>query len=241
MLSTELAERLGLFEPLLDDLAAVFCPGASWPGETSGDPVFDAYQRCEVKRFQIGEACASDLDAVREHADQIMHAIAHDHCPSGDRQLVEPLVRVLGARQVMERILDYLETGSAAERLGAAKAWYWAVPSAQYASMEDLRADQEHRGPGEGAIRVSLNPMAATPTTSNAEAAALRRDFEPRFRTGCLRAFIASSRPGDRLYLSYRFSLDPSDYPPESQAEVEMAARIAAADPEHYRHGDLTR
>lgn len=177
---------------------------------------------------------------MREHADQITHAITHDHCPSGDRQLVEPLVRGVGARQVMERILDYLETGSAAERLGAAMAWYWAVPSTQYASMEDLCADQEHQGPGEGAIRISLSPMAPTPTNSNAEAAALRRDLEPRFQVGCLSAFVASNSPGDRLYLSYQFSLDPSDYPPESQTEVEMAARIAAADPEHYRHGDLS-
>ncbi|WP_143591486.1 hypothetical protein [Thermoactinospora rubra] len=240
-MATELAERLELFEPLLDDLAAVFCPGVSWPAETSADPVFDAYRRCEAKRFKIGEACANDREAVRGHADQIMHAIAHDHCPSGNRQLIEPLVRSVGARQVMERILDYLETGSAAEKLGAAMAWYWAVPSMQYATMDELRADLDGQGPGEDAIRVSLSPLAPTPADGNAETMALRRDLEPRFRIGCLRAFIASDRPGERLYLSYQFSLDLSDYPPELQAEVETAARIAAADPERYRHGDPSR
>ncbi|RFU39754.1 hypothetical protein DZF91_20805 [Actinomadura logoneensis] len=116
-------------------------------------------------------------------------------------------------------------------------AWYWAVPSAQYASMEELRADRENQRRSEGAIRVSLNSRVPTPAQSNAEAVALRRDLGPRFRIGCLRAFVASDDPEDRLYLSYQFSLDPSDYPPELQAEVEMAGRIAAADPEHYRHG----
>ena len=58
---------------------------------------------------------------------------------------------------------------------------------------------------------------------------------------GCLRAFLDASAPGDRLYLSYRFTLNLADYPSELHAEVEAAARIAAADPERYRHGDLDR
>ncbi|WP_194926467.1 hypothetical protein [Catenulispora pinisilvae] len=237
---TELAERLRLFEPLLDDLATVFCPSVSWQTETSGDPVFDAYSRCEAKRFKIGEACATGRGAVQEHTDQIMHAIAHDHCPSGDRQLIEPLVRSLGAREVMERVLDYLETGSTAERMGAAMAWYWAVPSVQYATVEELHADLETRGPDKGATRVALSPLAPTPADSNAEARALRRELEPRFRVGCLRAFLASNAPEDRLYLSSKFTLNLAEYPPALHAEVERAAQIAATDPEHHRHRDVT-
>jgi hypothetical protein len=118
---TGLAERLSLFEPLLDELTAAFHLETIGPMEPGGD----AYRRCEVKRQRIGGACASDRGAVLDNADEIMHAIAHDHCPSGNRPLVEPLVSALGARQVMERILVYLERGSATERLGAAMAWYW--------------------------------------------------------------------------------------------------------------------
>ena len=38
---TELAERLRLFEPLLDELAAEFCLEAIGPMESRGDPVSD--------------------------------------------------------------------------------------------------------------------------------------------------------------------------------------------------------
>ncbi|MQY07362.1 hypothetical protein [Actinomadura macrotermitis] len=234
-MTTELAERLRLFEPLLDDLAAVFLPGEERPADPSDDPAFNAYHRCGVMRFKIGEACGSAPEAVREHADQIMYAIAHDHCPSGNRRLIEPLVLGIGARQVMERVLCYLETGSSAEKLGAAMAWYWASPSVRYATMEELRADRDS---GEGPLRISLSPGTPTPADANAEAHALHRELEPRFRIGCLRAFIASNAPGERLYLSYRFTLDPADYPPEAHAEVEAAARIAAAAPECYRQGN---
>ena len=138
---TGLAERLELFEPLLDELAAVFGLEATEPAQSRGDAVSDAYHRCQVKRHRISEACASNRAAVLDHADEIMHAIAHDHCPSGNRQLIEPLVAALGARQVMERILGYMEMGSAAERLGAAMAWYWAAPTVQYATLGERRDD----------------------------------------------------------------------------------------------------
>ena len=102
---TGLAERLRLFEPLLDELAAEFHLEAIGPMEPREDTVPDAYHRCEVKRHRIGKACASDRGAVLNHADEIIHAIAHDHCPSGNRRLIQPLVNALGARPVMERII----------------------------------------------------------------------------------------------------------------------------------------
>jgi hypothetical protein len=127
-----------------------------------------------------------------------MHAIAHDHCPSGNRQLIEPLVNALGARPVMERILVYLERGSAAERLGAAMAWYWAAPTLQYSTLDEL-----HNDPGRSdAIKHSLVPAEATPSGKNAEARAFMREFRPRIRAACLRAFLASEDPSDRRYFS---------------------------------------
>jgi len=199
-----LAERLSLFEPLLDELMAVFGLEADFDALVFDDPDFAAYHRCEAKRFKIGEACAAALDLVPENADLIMHAIAHDHCPSGDRQLIQPLTAALGRRTVTELVLDYLEIGSEAEKQGAAMAWYW-IPRVAAPGNEDIKA--------------------------------LEREFEPRFRNGCLWAFVATDEPGDRLYLSYRFTLDPGQYPAELHPVVAMAAQTAEEYPEQYRHG----
>ena len=59
---TALAERLRLFEPLLDELAAEFRLETLGPMESRGDPVSDVYRRCEVKRHRVGEACASNRE-----------------------------------------------------------------------------------------------------------------------------------------------------------------------------------
>jgi hypothetical protein len=232
-----LAERLNLFEPLLDELMAVFGLEASFAALVPEDPAFEAYNRCEAKRFKIGEACAIAPESVRENFDLIMHAIAHDHCPSGDRQLIEPLTSALGPRKVMELILGYLEAGSKAEKLGAAMAWYWAVPSLHYPTLEELREAAE-RDPesGEGSGRVSVGHRRPS-SLGNEEIKVLQRELEPRFRIACLRAFVTADDPYDRLYLSYRVPLDPGAYPADLHPVVAVAARIADQHPEQYRHG----
>lgn len=232
---TGLAERLRLFEPLLDELGAEFGLEAVGPLESWGDPVSDAYHRCEVKRHRIGVACATHRETVLEHADEIMHAIAHDHCPSGNRQLIEQLVNALGVRQTMRRILDYLETGSATERLGAAMAWYWAVPALQYSALDELRND-----PGRsrsGAVKHSLVPGETTPSGKNAGAHMLMREFRPRIRTAYLRAFLASEDPSDCRYFSQFLSLSFDAYPVELHPEVDAARKIAGQHPERFNQG----
>ena len=230
---TELAEQLRLFEPLLNELAVVFCAEAGGPMEPFVSPVADAYHRCEAKRSRIGKACASNPGAVLQHADQIAHAIAHDHCPSGNRQLIEPLVNVLGVRQALERMLGYLEAGSAAERLGAAMAWYWAAPSLQYSTLDEFHEDRERRSES-GVRRAGLVFGVATPGRKNAEAHLLMREFGPRFRIGCLRAFLASDDLSDRRYFCHHFSLVTGNYPVELHSEVEAARRIAGQHPELF-------
>lgn len=233
-----LADRLNLFEPLLDELMAVFGLEASFGAPVSEDPVFDAYRRCEAKRFKIGEACVVAPESVQENADLVMHAVVHDHSPSGDRQLIEPLAAALGPRKVMELILDYLETGSKTEKLGAAMAWYWAVPSLHYATFKELReASEQVPEPGESSGRVSVGHRKPNPL-SNEEIKALQRELEPRFRNACLLAFVAADDPDDRLYLSHRFTLDPDVYPADLHPAVAIAARIADEHPEQYRHGN---
>jgi hypothetical protein len=46
--------------------------------------------------------------------------------PSANRRFIEPCVRCLGVRRVLEELLRYLETGTDAEKAGAASALYWA-------------------------------------------------------------------------------------------------------------------
>ncbi len=232
---TGLAERLRLFEPLLDGLTAVFRVEPIGPVESWGDPESDAYHRCEVKRSRVGKACASDRGTALGHADEIMHAIAHDHCPSGNRQLIEPLVNALGARQVMERVLVYVERGSATERLGASMACYWASPTVQYATLAEFQDDPEGSQPG--VVKHSLVPGEVTPSGRNAAARAFMREFRPRIRAARLRAFLASEDPGDCRYFSRSLSLSPVDYPLELHPEVEAARKIAEQHPEWFTRG----
>lgn len=232
---TGLDERLRLFEPLLDELAAELCPEAIMPMESRGDSVPDAYHRCNVKRRRVGEACASDRQAVLDHSDEIMHAIAHDHCPSGNRQLIEPLVNAIGPRQAMERILGYVETGSAAERLGASMAWYWASPTLQYATLDEFRNDPERSQ--SGVVKHALVPGEPTPAGKNAAARMLMREFRPRIRAAHLGAFLASEDPSDCRYFSQFLSLSPGDYPVEVHPEVEAARKVAEQHPERFKQG----
>jgi len=46
--------------------------------------------------------------------------------PSFNRRFIEPCVRSLGGRRVLEELLRYLESGTDAEKAGAASALYWA-------------------------------------------------------------------------------------------------------------------
>ncbi|WP_256096151.1 hypothetical protein [Streptomyces sp. LUP30] len=64
----------------------------------------------------------------------LMAAAVYDPDPSFCRWFVEPAVYAFGRRRVMTALLEYLRTGTEAERAGAKRAWYCAhVP---------LRADR---------------------------------------------------------------------------------------------------
>lgn len=103
----------------------------------------------------------------------------------------------------------------------------WVVPSLHYATYPES---------GESSGRLSVGYREGNPL-SNDEIKALQRELEPRFRNACLRAFVAADDPGDRLYLSYRFTLDPEVYPAELHPVAAMAARKADEHPEQYRRG----
>ncbi|MCX5402664.1 hypothetical protein OHA37_02040 [Streptomyces sp. NBC_00335] len=206
------AGREVAFEPMLDELLTAFSPDWELPPIMEGE---ERYHCNEVKRFEVGEAAAQDLEATRQHADLLMRAAVHDQCRSGIRQLIEPLVKAIGHRQVQSAIVDYMRTGSDAEKVGASMAWYFARPGLQYASMEDLR-----RG---------------VPTEeSKAELEALA-DLRDDYRAACLSVFLTCEDPETRQDLSLDLSLDATIYPAALQDSHEKARRIILADPERYR------
>ncbi|MFD7763538.1 hypothetical protein [Streptomyces microflavus] len=206
------AGRAVAFEPMLDELLTAFSPDWELPPIMEGE---ERYHCNEVKRFEVGEAAAQDLEATRQHADLVMRAAVLDQCRSGIRQLIEPLVKAIGHRQVQSAIVDYMRTGSEAEKVGASMAWYFARPGLQYASMDDLR-----RG---------------VPTEeSKAELEALT-DLRDDYRAACLSAFLTCENPETRQDLSLDLSLDATVYPADLQDSHEQARRIILADPERYR------
>ena len=200
------------FEPKLDRLLAIFCPDWVMPQIMEGE---HQYHRCEVKRFKIGEAADADPAATRQYADLLIHAAMHDQCRSGIRQLIQPLVEALGHRRIQMAIIDYVRTGSYAEKVGATLAWYFARPGLRYGSMDDLR-----RG---------------VPTEESKAAQGALADLRDDYREACLAAFLACGDPGVRQDLSLGINLDPAAYPDHLQPSHQQAIYIIMANPEHYR------
>jgi hypothetical protein len=59
--------------------------------------------------------------------------------PSSNRAFIEPCVRSLGARRVLEALLRYLESGTDAEKAGAASALYWVGGNPRSEELDGLR------------------------------------------------------------------------------------------------------
>lgn len=185
-------DRGDAFEPLLDELAAIFCRGQDLARAGSLGEAASRYMRCEIKRLAIGRVASRNLAAVREHADLLLRAAVYDQCRSGNRQLVEPLVTALGRRQVKEALITYVETGTDAETIGATMAMYWTGVRLRY-------SDWSHR---------------ELTASSKAELESVT-DVHSRYRQACLHAFVTRDDPQLRFALSLGFTLDPAAYPPE--------------------------
>lgn len=199
------------FEPLLDQLAAIFAPDQGPWGPRQDGRERDWYERCETKRLAIARAAMQDLDNVRDHADLVLSAIVHDTNRSGNRQLVQVALRALGARAVLEALIGYVESGDDMERTGATMAMYWARPSVAY----DLREVRQHRAEIEAADRDLL-------------------EVRDRARQACLRAFLGTDDSAQRADLSLCFTLDPGDYPSGWAADLTRAVEIARAGGDRY-------
>lgn len=79
-----------------------------------------------ILRVALGYRYTDYPDLPEPFFDPLVRAAVHDPDPSLDRQFVEPLCAVFGARRTQEALLGVLATGTDPERAGAARARYWA-------------------------------------------------------------------------------------------------------------------
>ena len=85
--------------------------------------------------------------------------------PSFNRVFIEPCVRSLGGRRVLEGLLQYLEDGTNAEKAGAVSALYWDQGNPRREDLTDLRKRlkckmlQEFVGNPDLSVRRRIIPM----------------------------------------------------------------------------------
>ena len=208
------ARPLDRFRAALTELLDIVCPGWVPPAAPDGEALA-IDEDVAARRWRLGEALAADPHAAREHAAEIVAAIALDHDVSLDHQLVEPLLVATCHERTLGLLLPHLESTDLVRQTGAARAWYWA-------SMP---------------IGIPYPfPYALTPRTTDDEVRelpGLARRLTPRLRLACLRAFVDESGDRDmRRYLGGRVSLDPDAYGADVRPLLQRAERIIAADPD---------
>lgn len=117
--------------------------------EAIGKPESDAHLRMEAARKRVHTNTSEDWQWLAKslaHPKQkvfvalvfkrqpvpkrllapFLHAAVMEHDPSRNRLYIEPCIRSWGDREVNQRLLRYLETGSNEEKAGVASAFYWA-------------------------------------------------------------------------------------------------------------------
>ena len=96
-------------------LLGIDVTGAS-TGSRSGRRIAAAVRKPLLERATLPE----------ELFDALMATAVYDPDPSFCRWFVEPAVYAFGRRRVRAALVEYLRTGTDAERAGAFHAWYWA-------------------------------------------------------------------------------------------------------------------
>ncbi|MEU8635951.1 phosphatase PAP2 family protein [Amycolatopsis sp. NPDC048633] len=73
-----------------------------------------------------------------EWFEPLLRAAVHEPDPSVNRQLVEPAITAFGRDRVQLALIDYLDSGTAPDMAGAARAWYWAELVVDFEVVGDL-------------------------------------------------------------------------------------------------------
>ncbi|MEV6196221.1 hypothetical protein AB0M19_27935 [Streptomyces sp. NPDC051920] len=174
----------------------------------------DEQQRYHEVRGALREACRQELVLPEASFGVLMKAAVYDPDPSFNRQFVEPALNAFGYRRVRSVLLDYLRTGTNAERAGAARAWYW---SALPLRLPNVRAESSGT---------------ESQTDANDSSVMVGEWYE-----AALRAFVGNEHLDVRRCILPGLPLRKSAYPSELHDLVEAAVTIARSHPDEYiRH-----
>jgi hypothetical protein len=139
----------------------------------------------------------------------LMAAAVHDPDPSFCRWFVEPALYGFGRRRVLEALVEYLRSGTDAERAGATRAWYWAgMP---------LRADRSAAYAPDGTRAASLD--------ASQEAAEAWMEVS-------MRVYAETTDAELRYHVMRMLPVSREAYPPRLQNLFETTLNAARADPD---------
>jgi hypothetical protein len=210
-------DRLAEYQGLLRELLSLIGGGgpATWTRDVEARPGWHHRARravgAAVKQRAKDE---SDSDAVPEvWFEPLVRAAVYEPDPSFNRQLVEPAVAAFGRRRVQLALLAYLDSGSAPDAAGAARAWYWTQVPLRYVGGS------------------------STPTQESAAEYEAFSDLRRRYRYIALRRFVTEQDLDVRRCILPGLTLDPLVYPAEMHDLVTQAVQIArTSDDEYLRH-----
>lgn len=166
--------------------------------------------------------------------DTLMRAIVHDPNPSFNRQLIEPMLAAAGRRRVQEALLDILDSGTSAEKAGAARAWYW---SGQHFDRSGFAEWRVHFTADPAAAKEALPELQARWREHSRREFAETADLRTRWQRAALLEFVTNEDLDVRRCILPGLSLRRDHYPDSLKDLVEAAIRIARTHPDEYiRH-----
>lgn len=205
------AAHVALLRELLD-LVGAEPPAADEPGAR---PLWHHRARRAIGLAVSHRASeASEQGPVPEQwFEPLIRAAVCEPDPSFNRQLIEPAITAFGRRRVKLALIDYLDTGTAVDIAGAARAWYSTQVPIRY-----VRGSQ-------------------TPTPDSAAEYEAYSDLRQRYRHTALLRFVTVDDLDMRRCILPGLTLNPQRYPTEMHDLVAQAVQIArTSDDDYLRH-----
>lgn len=217
-------------QDLIDGLLSRACPHWALPARiapSTGDVDQRRYERIEATRLRLGQALAEQPDLTAQLSTEVFRAILLER--SVTSQLIVPLITGIGRRVVLEQLIDAVSGGPCDRRANGAAAAYWVRCWEPPQRRVLLRAayDDGARSPAEfqDYLRRHQNPPRGVDEID---------DLWPQFWQVCLAAFVECGDVLVRQSLQTAFPVDADCYSPEMAGLLEVARRIARADPERF-------
>jgi hypothetical protein len=174
----------------------------------------------QYARYAVGVAVAERAawadeagPVPNEWFEPLLRATVQDPDPDLVKHLVRPAITAFGLRRVRLALLDYLETGVAADAAGAARAWYWTL------------------------LPLTLRLPSGEPTPESVAERAKYRDLDLRYTELALHRFVADDDLDVRRYLLPSLPLRPETYPEHMRTLIAQVVEIVrTTDDEFMRH-----